>query len=68
MTFVKQSMMLEWGKFAQNGPLYPESAWRGGGLSRLRVKQTQGKAIYTLPTVHFTQSTLRGSKADPDPD
>ena len=56
MTFVKQSMILEWGKFAQNGPLYPESALGEGGIKQTKVKQTKGKADYTLPLVHFTQT------------
>ena len=35
-TFVKQNMMLEWGKMSQISPFYPESAVRG-------IKQTDGK-------------------------
>ena len=35
-TFVKQNMMLEWGKMSQISPFYPESAVRG-------IKQTDSK-------------------------
>ena len=46
-TFAKQNMLLVVENFAQNGPLYPESA-----LGRGR-KQTEGKADYTstLPSL-----------------
>ena len=36
-SFVKQSMMLVVENFAQNSPLYPESALSGGGGGRLRA-------------------------------
>ena len=41
-SFVKQSMMLVVENFAQNSPLYPESALSWGGQTQGRVPTDQG--------------------------